>query len=272
MADAFASIQQVLQSYGLGQLTDWAHQEFIAGKNMDEIMLDLRSQPVFRQQFSAIFDREAKGLPPVSVQDIVNYRRDAAQKEMQYGLPHGFVSDWEHVNRLMGADVSANELDSRLKMASTASYGVPQDVRDQLSNLYGVDQGHLAAFFADPDHAQPYLEKAFTSSQYAAAAARERYGQLSQQEAEQLAVLGKSVGNADMAFDKLNADRQLFQSLPGESGFGGVDRQTQLAFAAGDPGAARALALAGQERVSEFRGASDFTKSSGGVSGEGRAY
>ena len=94
MADnGWAAFEQMLKNYGLGELAAWAKQQFIDGKTADEITLALEDQPAFQRKYAAIFDRRKKGLPPVSVTDIMQYRQQALNLEHFYDLPVGMLID-----------------------------------------------------------------------------------------------------------------------------------------------------------------------------------
>lgn len=228
--NALASIQQVLNTYGLGSLANWAWGEIVAGKSQDQIILDLYQTPEFKARFPAIASRQASGLPAISPADYLNYENQATQLFRAAGLPSGFWDSPSDFTNLIGADVSINELSQRLNLATQAAYQVPADVRATLQRDYGVGSGQLAAFFLDPNQAEPLIQRDFTAAQIGGAAYRTGYGS-TKSEDEMLTDLGVTPGQAQSGFNQLTQQRQLFSSLPGENTTGiGRDEQLQATF------------------------------------------
>src|SRR5687767_3096384 len=152
----WAAFEQMLKNYGLGELAAWAKQQFIDGKSTDEITLALEDQPAFQRKYAAIFDRRKKGLPPVSVTDIMQYRQQALNLEHFYDLPVGMLSDDTHVNTAISGDVSFSELEHRVTLGASVALQQPPEVAAWLQETYGIGAGGLIAYFTDPTHAMPY--------------------------------------------------------------------------------------------------------------------
>lgn len=268
--DNLAQIDALLKSYGLDDLSDWAKQEFQAGKTVDQVILDLRQQKSFQTMYSAIFDREAKGLPPVTVAEIQSYRNQALQNEHLYGLPTGFLSSMQNVNKLIAGDVSMQELTTRVQEAATLAQTVPAEQRQAFQDMYGVGQGELTAYFADPDHAQPMLEKQYNASAAAGGAIAAGYGPLTGTEAEKAAGYGLNFQQARNAFGKVEQAKQLFDPLNGADGTTGLSREDQIAAASGDPVAIAKMQKVADTRTAEFQAGGAFAGGKG-LSGAGTA-
>lgn len=224
---ALASLQQVLNSYGLGSMASWAWNEIVAGKSQDQILLDLMQTPQFKDRFPAIGERAAAGLPPISPADYVNYENQATQIMRAAGLPSGFWDSPSDFTHLIASDVSISELQQRVGLATQAAYQVPSDVRAVLARDYGVGSGQLAAFFLDDKTALPLIQRDFTAAQIGGAAYRTGYGSTKTQD-ETLTDLGVTADQAQQGFSQLVQQRQLFSSLPGENTTG-ISRDDQLA-------------------------------------------
>lgn len=270
MADAFATsatfaqLDSLLRSYDLAELIPWAQQMFVEGRSIDEITVGLRQQTAFRTKYSVIFEREAQGLPPITVNEVLEYRTRSRQIERMYGLPDGFVDP----NRLMLADVSIDELNFRARAA--ASYvDTRTDVLNQLQTMYGLDRGAAIAYVLDPDTAEPAIQNTLTTAQVGAAAARSGYGQLSRQEAETLTGLGVNESSAQQGFDAVVAAGELRQTFDGERPI--MDRETELGIVAGDQGARRRLQDRQRERQAVFDEGGGFLASREGMTGLGVA-
>jgi hypothetical protein len=248
---AFAMLRNLLRSYGLDDLSDWAYQRFVEGKTSDEIMIEIEDQPAFKRKYQAIFDRRVKGLPPVSVAEIVEYRRQALNLEQFYDLPQGMISDDQHVNAAITGDVSFDELSGRVQRGALIAYNQPPEVRDYFRDTYGVGEGALIAYFTDPEHSMPFLERAATGAMIGGSARRQGFGALSRAEAEQLATAGVDPGQAGQAFGTLTTGRELLSGLAG-SGEGDIDRATQLGFVEGREPAAEILRRRARARRAVF--------------------
>jgi hypothetical protein len=265
---AFALLRNLLRSYGLEELDAWAYQQFVDGKTSDEIMIEIEGQEPFKRKFKAIFDRRAKGLPPVSVAEIVEYRRSARQLEQFYDLPEGMVSDDAQVNAAIAGDVSFDELSSRVQRGALIAYQQPPEVKEWLQSTYGVGEGGLIAFFTDPDHAMPFIERVATGAMVAGASQRSGFGALTRDEADQLALAGLSPDAAGGAFGQLAQGRELLSGLAGTTE-SDISRQEQIDFAAGKDPAAETLRRRARGRKATFEESGRYS-GTGLVSGTDR--
>jgi hypothetical protein len=248
---AFAMLRNLLRSYGLEELDGWAYQRFVEGKTTDEIMIEIEDQPVFKKKYAAIFERRAKGLPPVSIAEIVEYRRQARNLEQFYDLPEGMVSDDARVNEAISGDMSFDELSTRVQRGALMAYQAPPEAIAFLRDNYGVGEGGLIAYFTDPDIAMPLLEKAATSSLVAGASVLSGFGALTRAEAEQLTTYGVDPNQAGQAFGALAQGRELLTGIAG-SGEDEITREEQLGFVAGQTTAQQRLERRARGRKATF--------------------
>lgn len=260
-AAGWAAFEQMLKNYGLSELVQWAKDQFTQGKTPDEINLALEDQPAFQRKYSAIFDRRAKGLPPISVTDIMSYRQQALNLEHFYDLPAGMISDDQHVNTAITSDISFDELSHRVTLGASVALNQPPEVAAWLEQTYGIGHGGLIAYFVDPAHAMPYIERAAASGLVAGASQRQGFGALSRAEAEQLAQAGVSADQANQVFGQLAQSKELLDPLAG-TGESAIGRDVQLGVVEGEAGAVKALQQRARERVAAGKGG-------GGYSGKG---
>src|SRR5512134_2701459 len=139
--DAFAYLQSVLDMYGLGSLTEWARQQLIGGALEDQIIQELRQRPEWAARFPGMAQRRQAGLPAISPNEYIAMERQYAQMMRNAGLPQGFYDQVSDFATWIGRDVSVAEGAERVKLAEDATYTWPQDVRDELTRLYGFSQG-----------------------------------------------------------------------------------------------------------------------------------
>lgn len=269
---AFLRLSNLLSAYGLGSLVDWLYDQMVAGRDETQITQDLRDRQEYRQRFRGLEVRQQRGLPPMSVDEYLAYERQAAQIMRAHGLPAGFYDSPDDYADLIGKDVSVNELEQRLATATEALYQSPQEVRDQLRNLYGVTEGALVAHFLDPDRAAPEIQRQFRSAQVAAEAARQQFGQLTAEEAQALADQGVDGEAAARAFGALGQSREITGALAGEAPTGAMSRADQLAAVGGDAAAQAEIERRRRQRQAAFGGGGGFTTSQEGLSvGSNRA-
>lgn len=260
----FAALDAILRGMDLAELIPWARQQFINGASVDQVTMGLRQQDVFRQRYSVIFEREQQGLTPITVADVVNYRRRAAELATMYGMPRDFID----VNKLMLADVSMEELSGRVQAASMYVDTRP-DVTEQMQALYGLDRGAAIAFVLDPATGEQAVQRTWQSAQVSSQALRQGFGQLSRAEAEQLAGLGVTEAQASQRFAQIAQAGELTKTLEGETAQ--FNRQDSLDFAAGNAPAQQKLARRQQERTAVFSEGGGFASDRRGMVGLGSA-
>jgi hypothetical protein len=261
---ALARIRALLDSYGLGSLADWAWQQLIAGRDETQVAQDLRERQEFKDRFAGMETRRQRGLAPMSPEEYVAWERQAAQMMRSYGMPPGFYDHPSDFADLIGKDVSVNELEQRLASYADAAYKAPQQTRDQLRQLYGVDETNIAAFFADPDRGWQTIERQVRAAQVSGAAQSQQFGQLTSAEAEALAAEGLDAEAANRVFGELANSREVTGQLAGESD-AGMTREQQLAAAGGSAQALRELEARRRRRQAAFEGGGSFANSEAGL-------
>lgn len=272
---AFALVKDQLDQVGLGALASWAWAKIQTGEDWSQIHLEMRDTPEFKARFPA-FDQLAKEgrlvgeNPEASYISLENSYRDVLHA---YGLPTGFYDQPNDFARFMIGDVSPNELNDRVKEYTSAVMGDTETL-NQMQRLYGEightndAQGDLLAHYLDPNVAAPLLTQQLHASQFASAANRSGFGDVTRQEAEQYgAQAGTTEQQAEQGFAQLYAARELSQGLPGENQ-SDLTRQTLLGAAfGGDAAAQEAVSRRARLRVAEGSGGGGFSATQRGVSG-----
>lgn len=157
---ALSVVRETLDRYGLGSMAEWAWGQVQNGREFPEIMLELRTQPAFKQRFRAIEIRQANGLNAVSPETIIEYENRARDLMRSSGLPRGFYDDADDFADLIGKGVSLESVARRVEQSWDRVVNAPSEVRAAFADMYGVqgDQA-LAAFMFDPDKAETKLEE-----------------------------------------------------------------------------------------------------------------
>lgn len=277
--DAFDALRSTLHLYRLDdpEMVAWVRQQIIDGTGQSSIMLALYDPQTVPGQLVDRMYPEIRGrrdamLAPISIQDAVGYRDNAIQLMRAAGLPGEFYDKPDDLARFQIHDVSLVELKSRIDEASLASTQAPPETRTQLESLYGIDSGHLTAYYLDPDKALPVLQKQFAAATLSGTGVRSGYGALDQGQAERLATLGVTADQAASGFGQLVQSRELFGALPGEAGVGAVSRDQQLAAAfGGDVAAQERLRRTAAARKAMFGEGGGFAAGQKGLAGLGSA-
>ncbi len=264
-------VKQFLDTYGLGTLSTWAWNLYTSTgggtTGMDAINAELPTTAEFKTRFPA-YEQLAKEGRAMSPAAMLSYEQSARQIFHAAGLPQGFYDTPQGLAQFMVGDVSSSELQSRVQDAQKALIDSPQDVRDQLQQLYGLSHGDLTAHFLDPKVAEPILTQQFTAAQIATEASRTKFGQIDRPTAENLAQLGVTDASAQSGFNKLGMQQGLFQQqVAGESA---VSQSDQLAAQfGGNVSAQQAFLTRQQTRVSQFQQDTAMKAGSKGVTGLG---
>lgn len=273
--DAKGVIANELVGWGLGDLTDWAWNELTSGKSPDQVLFDLRQTPTYKQSIFGRINsaRQTAGKPVMSEAQILDYKTSALQLNRQAGLPDGFLND-DRIVHLASNDVSIAELDKRVNTEYVNAAQALPVVRDTLAAYYGIPSsqitnGDLAAYYLDPEHSVPLLDRQYKAAAIGAQGSLTGFGPVDKATAEQLAALGISESQAQQGFSDVAHYRQLYTGLPGQQPITDQNTALQAEFFK-DAGALQRMQLAVDTAKSPFNANQKFTDSGAG-SGVGNA-
>jgi len=240
--DAKKIIEATLQRYGLQSLTDkvwglYSDETLPANADIDMIGDALRDTKEYKDRFPANTDRANKGLPELSVSEYIGLERGYENAMRGSGLPQGFYDSPADYTNFISQNVSVAEVQTRVNEGYRAVSEANPQVIAQMKELYGVDEGGLAAYFLDPTRATPVIQRQARAAQVASEAARQAGIQLGAQQAEQLAAEGVSPQEAQAGFQKISQQQQLF--TPQVIGEEQISQQEQIAGTFGTDQAAR---------------------------------
>jgi hypothetical protein len=245
-------LNEVLRRYGLESLAGWASRAVINGWSPEQIMLELYQRPEFKTRFSGIFVRESKGLPPMSVDEYLQYESTVHALANTYGMP---LSKTE-IDDMIGNDVSAMEVERRINIAATAVYDSDAETKAEMERLFGVGTGQLMKYWMDPKKELPALQTQYRQAEIAGAALRTGYNQLTQSQTQRLQEVGLTRDQAAQGFGQLAAMDELFN--PMDMGEVPISQDMQIDFLAGNADAAQAIEDRVEKRQAEFEGGGQF--------------
>jgi hypothetical protein len=251
-----AVVTGIFNEYGLGSLIPVITRYAQQGYNADAVMVLLRETPEYKARFPAMAALSAKKRG-ISEAAYIEYERTSAALERQYGLPMGMLMN--NVTTLLSNEVSLQELNERVVLASAASVNAPEGLKETFRDFYGVDA--LTAYFLDPDVAKPLLDKQYATAQIGLEARRQNVG-LQVDMATQLQELGLSAEQTRAGFQQV----RRFEGL--STGRGDTVRQPRMIQGVfGDQDAAKDIERAQSSRLGRFQGGGGLVMEREGVSG-----
>jgi len=235
---AYQIIQDVLANYGLGELSQFVN-DIVFKEDVvsaDVILGRVRQTKEYKQRFAANEQRRAKGLNVLSESEYVAMEWVYMQYFRQSGLPKEMFDENTDVQMLLANDVSVAELAQRVNQGYEAVRNADPQVINEMRRLYGVTEGQLAAYFLDPTKAAPVLVRQAESARIAGQGRLQAGMELTQQQAESLAVAGINEQQAREGFQAIQQAQELFTGLVGEENIG---QEEQIAGVFGTSAAAQ---------------------------------
>lgn len=157
--DAYAALKNMFNSFGLGTLAGKIFDYVKKGYSSDTVSILLQDTPEYKERFAGNELRKAKGLPVLSPAQYLSTESSYRQLMQQAGLPPGFYDQASDFNQFIGKDVSPSELSKRIDLASQTTSLASPELKQAMQKLYGIDEGHLTAYFLDEERALPALQK-----------------------------------------------------------------------------------------------------------------
>jgi len=276
--NARSTIDTVLGSYGLGDLSDFIYSEIIVKEtvninNPDAIIFAIREQPAYQKRFSANKERVKNGFEELSPAEYIGLEDQYRATLSANGMPVSFYDSQDDFNAMIGGAVSNAELQGRIQDGYRAVQDADPEVKRQMRELYGVAEGDLAAYFIDPNRMKPLLvaadyKRQAEAAKIAARASESAGIQLTGGLAEDLARRGITEGQAQAGFTEIGKLGELTTQLSGETA---LSQEQIIGQQFGtDTAAAQELEKRKRRRVGEFAGGGSFARTQGETSGATR--
>lgn len=200
-SDAYQVMAQMLREWGLESLLPDLQRLLEDGHSQEQVSFLLQDTDAYKQRFAGNEARRSKGLPVLAPRDYLEVERSYHQILRSSGMPEGFYDDSSDFADWIGRDVSPVEIRDRVGLAVEAANSLDGETRQAFRDFYGVAETDLAAFYLDPDRAQPWLERVSKATRVGAAALRQGL-QTSRGRAEELASLA-GAGDADQLYGQV---------------------------------------------------------------------
>jgi hypothetical protein len=191
------------------------------------------------------------------------------------GVPESFYNDTTYLAKLIGNDLSIDEVNSRASLAKQAAQQANPEVKQQLKTLYGISEKQIAGFFLDPELGKKNIDSVAAGNAAIISAAAARTGmKLNKTAAESLAAQISPENDQAVDATKLFGATSITSGLSIKDVSGGasdVNASDVILAATGDVQAQAKLDKEKQKRQAEYQGASGMAETQKGVVGLQRA-
>jgi hypothetical protein len=192
----------------------------MSGAGSDTISLALQQSDAYKTRFAGNEARRAAGLSVLSPAEYIATEKAYDQVLRAAGVPTGFYRGTGEMAKLIGADVSPTELQTRVDLAAKSISNADPFYTQQLQNFYGLSQGDMIAHVLDPAVAAPLIQQQVATANVGAAAARNATN-VDLSTAAQLAGMGISQAQAEQGFGNIAAQLPAMQAIASRyQGFG----------------------------------------------------
>jgi hypothetical protein len=229
-SNAKALLDRMLDTYGLSSLKDWAWSQVVLNRSPDEIVAFLYERPEFKARFPAIEARRKAGLPPITAEEYVTYEGAAHQAMRAANMPPGFWDDHDDFTKLIAADVSIDELNTRITAGYQKVAQAPTEVRDAYANYFGINgDAALAASFLDPKRSAAVLDDQVRAATFGGTGTRFGF-RIGATMARDYGKRDFSVGEMESGFAQAAKQRPLTEETITESEDFGLNEGIEAAF------------------------------------------
>ena len=195
--NALDTLKNDLQQWGLEDLTNFVYQETMGStyKPAADVINELRTgtgnakgkpAEIYNKRFPGMAERAKAGLPPITENQYQTLEQSYMDTAREFGLPKGFVGP-EEIGKLIGSGVSATEFNDRVNNGYRVAATADPNVKETLQQYYGVDKGHLAAYYLNPAKAYDVLLKQTQAAVVGGIAKDTGFAGVNQNTAEQIA-------------------------------------------------------------------------------------
>jgi len=173
---AYNILKTEFTKYGLGSLVDGIKNLLVDGTPASEFSLKLRETPEYVTRFKANEARIAAGLSALSPAEYVAMEDQYQNLMRNYGLPASYYSKdatgkQVGFEKLLGADVSASELEDRIATAQQRVLNTNPEVLKALKQFYpDLGNADILAYTLDPQNALANIKRKVTAAEIGGAA------------------------------------------------------------------------------------------------------
>jgi hypothetical protein len=245
--DAFALLSRFLNEIGLGSLFSvdsqgnpggWLWDQIVGGTDSQErLLMALEQTPEFRRRFDVIFElrnQAAAGENVVvpNVSQVLQYEQQYKTTMARAGVPSWFYDSYTDAHDALQKNLTIEQIAERIDSSFSVIQKLPTEVRDMFSEYFGdSSDASLVAAVLDPEKTLASLERA-TRTAVAGGFARRQGFDISLQQANEYASLGRNVAQTEAEMAQVGQLRDLSTASMGEAQLG-AGEGLDVAFKAG---------------------------------------
>ena len=200
--DAFALLSDAFKTYGLESLVPEIQGYMQNNIGPEEAKILLKQTAAYKTRFAGNEARYKAGLNVLSEADYLGMEDAYSRLLKQYGQQS--LATQAEFATLIGADVSATELNSRLNMAVNRVQQADPNILAALKTYYpGIKDTDLVGYFLAPEKKLPELEQIATVGEIAGAAKQYGLEAPTLAGAQELAALGVDQTAARTGYQKV---------------------------------------------------------------------
>lgn len=189
----------------------------------EELTFGLETTQEFKQRFPVIFEQRARAAKGENVQvmdaeQVLQYENAYKSTMRNAGLPLWFYDEVSDAHKAIKTGLAVTQIEERINVSYNKVVNMPKEVRDAFAEYYGnASDGSLLAAVLDPEKSLTQLDKASKSSAIGGFSKLQGL-QISKDQAEQYADLGKDIAYAESDAGKVAEYAQIAQNNLGDSG------------------------------------------------------
>lgn len=253
-----------LKSWGLETLAGDLRKFIIKGDTAPETLtLELSQTDAYKQRFAGNELRKKQGLPELLPAQYIALEEQYSNVLRAYGLPAGFYDKHEDFTKMIGNDLSPDELKLRAQAAHDQYTTAPEYVKNLWSQYFGT-KGDAIAAILDPNTATAIIQD--RANQVAVGGAAAQFGfNVNQQRAQQYTQAGVTLEGARKAYQQIASVYGQDQSIAHRFGqnFTQQDEENDLVLGQGEAAAKRRSLYSQEEAL--FHGSGGIDQSALGV-------
>ena len=246
-------------------LMDDVMEMLIKGDSDLAVTQKIRQTQEYKDRFPVMAQRADLKLPRLSEGTVLKMERKYRASMRQAGMEDPSL---DYMTQWLVGDVSEAELQTRIALAETAVRTANTETKEQLKDLYNIDDTDLLNYYLDPDRATDIFEARLQleAAGISAASVRGAGAALGLGAAERLQASGVQVREVEQ---RLGRRAGLLEDLIGSEGLT-ADELAEGEFGT-DLEAATELQRLAEERLSTFQRRSGALTTSEGITGLGSA-
>ena len=174
--DAFATLQNLFTSYGLGSLASEIAGYMTSGLTASEALIKLKTNPsgAYAERFAGNFARTKKGLNVISEAAYIDLESSYAETLKAYGLGNMLSTDSKQNAKQFASyienDISAVEFKDRINTVQERVVNADPAIKAMFKEFYpSLTNSDLVSYFLNPTETIGKLKEKVTSAEIGAA-------------------------------------------------------------------------------------------------------